>query len=93
MAKKIIELRNITKQFDDEVAVNNINLYINENEFITLLGPSGCGKTTTLRMIGGFGPIREIIMDGQVVNDLPAHERPINIRVSAICFISSFRCL
>ena len=44
MAKKIIELRNITKQFDDEVAVNNINLYINENEFITLLGPSGCGK-------------------------------------------------
>lgn len=80
MAKKIIELRNITKQFDDEVAVNNINLYINENEFITLLGPSGCGKTTTLRMIGGFErpDSGEIIMDGQLVNDLPAHERPIN---------------
>lgn len=80
MAKKLIELRNITKQFDDEVAVDNINLYINENEFITLLGPSGCGKTTTLRMIGGFErpDAGEIIMDGKVVNDVPAHERPVN---------------
>lgn len=80
MAKKLIELRNITKQFDDEVAVDNLNLYINENEFITLLGPSGCGKTTTLRMIGGFErpDSGEIIMDGKVVNDVPAHERPVN---------------
>ena len=40
--------------FDDEVVLDNINLYINDKEFLTLLGPSGCGKTTTLRIIGGF---------------------------------------
>lgn len=80
MAKKIIELRNITKIFDDETVVDNLNLYINENEFITLVGPSGCGKTTTLRMIGGFETPTsgEIIMNGVVVNDLPPHKLPIN---------------
>lgn len=80
MGKKIIELRNVTKEFDDEVVVDNMNLYINENEFITLVGPSGCGKTTTLRMIGGFEKPTsgEIIMNGVVVNDLPPHKRPIN---------------
>ena len=51
MKKKLIELRNIVKSFDDEVVVDNINLYIYENEFVTLVGPSGCGKTTILRMI------------------------------------------
>ncbi|MDZ4196818.1 MAG: ATP-binding cassette domain-containing protein, partial [Candidatus Izemoplasmatales bacterium] len=54
MGKKLIELKGITKRYDDEPVVDSIDLYINENEFITLLGPSGCGKTTTLRMIGGF---------------------------------------
>jgi spermidine/putrescine transport system ATP-binding protein len=80
MAKKIIELKDLSKMYDDEYAVNHINLYINENEFITLLGPSGCGKTTTLRMIGGFETPTsgEIIMDGKVVNDVSPHKRPIN---------------
>ncbi|HEY8396187.1 MAG TPA: ATP-binding cassette domain-containing protein, partial [Bacilli bacterium] len=80
MGKKIIELRNIVKKFDDEVVVNNINLYVNENEFITLVGPSGCGKTTTLRIIGGFETpdSGEIILNGEVVNDLPPYQRPIN---------------
>lgn len=80
MANKIIELRNIVKMYDDELVVDNLNLYINENEFITLVGPSGCGKTTTLRMIGGFDTPTsgEIIMNGVVVNNLPAHQRPIN---------------
>ncbi len=80
MGKKLIELINITKSYDDEVVVDNLNLYINENEFITLLGPSGCGKTTTLRMIGGFEtPDQgEIILNGEVVNNLPAYQRPIN---------------
>ncbi|HOI47430.1 MAG TPA: ABC transporter ATP-binding protein [Bacilli bacterium] len=80
MAKKIIELKNLVKMYDDEYAVNHINLYINENEFITLLGPSGCGKTTTLRMIGGFETPTsgEIIMDGKIVNDVSPHKRPIN---------------
>src|SRR5690554_6796832 len=80
MGKKIIELKNIVKSFDDEVVVNNLNLYINENEFITLVGPSGCGKTTTLRMIGGFETpdSGEIVLNGEVVNNLPAYHRPIN---------------
>ena len=80
MAKKLIELRNVSKFYDDVPVVKNLNLYINENEFITLLGPSGCGKTTTLRMIGGFEkPDQgEIILNGEVVTDLPPYERPIN---------------
>lgn len=80
MGKKLIELRNISKSFDGELVVKDLNLYINENEFITLVGPSGCGKTTTLRMIGGFETpdSGEIILDGEVVNDLPPFERPIN---------------
>ena len=78
--KPIIELRNITKTFDDEKVVDNINLVIGENEFITLLGPSGCGKTTILRMIAGFVSPDEgdIVLNGEVVNDLAPYERPIN---------------
>ena len=54
MSKELIRLENCTMAFDDEVVLDNINLYINDEEFLTLLGPSGCGKTTTLRIIGGF---------------------------------------
>ncbi len=54
MSKELIRLRNIRMAFDDEVVLNDLNLYINDKEFLTLLGPSGCGKTTTLRIIGGF---------------------------------------
>lgn len=78
--KKLIELKNITKQYDGNVVVDDISFYVNEKEFITFLGPSGCGKTTTLRMIGGFEEVDkgEIILDGQLVNDIPPYERPIN---------------
>lgn len=78
--KVIIELSHITKQFDDEIVVNDLNLKIYENEFITLLGPSGCGKTTTLRMIGGFEKPNagEIIINGKIFNELPPYARPIN---------------
>ena len=55
MSKELIRLRNIRMAFDDEVVLNDLNLYINDKEFLTLLGPSGCGKTTTLRIIGGSG--------------------------------------
>jgi spermidine/putrescine transport system ATP-binding protein len=80
MGKKLIELKNIVKSYDDHVVVDNLNLYINENEFITLVGPSGCGKTTTLRMIGGFETLDsgEIILNGEVVNSIPPYHRPIN---------------
>ena len=54
MSKKLINFVNITKAFGDNVVLDDLNLYIRENEFITLLGPSGCGKTTTLRILGGF---------------------------------------
>ena len=80
MNKMIIELNNLTKQFDDDVIVKGISLQIYENEFLTLLGPSGCGKTTTLRMIGGFEKPNsgEIVVNGKIVNDLPPYARPIN---------------
>ena len=62
----LIELKNITKTFDDQQVLKGINLKINENEFLTLLGPSGCGKTTTLRIIAGFDEADsgELLFDG-----------------------------
>ena len=78
--KKIIELKNISKAFDGEGVLNDISLYINDNEFITLLGPSGCGKTTLLRMIGGFEhPDKgDILFLGERINDVPPHKRHVN---------------
>ena len=78
--KKIIELKGIHKEYNGNVAIENLNLYIDENEFVTLVGPSGCGKTTTLRMIGGFEDPEygQVILDGVVINNVPAHQRPIN---------------
>ena len=78
--KKIIELKNISKSFDGEKVLENINLDIYDNEFLTLLGPSGCGKTTTLRMIGGFEQPDEgdVIFMGERINDVPAHKRNVN---------------
>ena len=54
MAEHIIELKDVTKYYDDNLVLENVSLYVNKGEFITFLGPSGCGKTTTLRMIAGF---------------------------------------
>ena len=80
MRKPIIELRNLVKYYGANCVVDNINLDIYENEFVTLLGPSGCGKTTTLRMIGGFEYPNsgEIIVNGKIINNLPSYARPIN---------------
>ena len=71
--KKIVEIKNITKSFGGEVVLDNINLDIYDNEFITLLGPSGCGKTTLLRIIGGFEtPDKgDVIFMGENINGLP----------------------
>ncbi len=78
--KKLIEIEGLSKSFDDTLVLDSINLYIRENEFITLLGPSGCGKTTLLRILAGFETLDEgvVIFDGKVINDLEPHERPIN---------------
>lgn len=80
MANKLIELKNIHKEFNGNVIIDDFSLYVNENEFITLVGPSGCGKTTILRMIGGFETpdFGQIILDGVTINNIPAYQRPIN---------------
>ena len=80
MSKELIRLANCTMAFDDEVVLDNINLYIKDKEFLTLLGPSGCGKTTTLRIIGGFQTPTsgDVLFDGVRINDVPPHKRTIN---------------
>ncbi len=78
--KKLIELKNITKAFGEQVVLKGVDLDIFENEFVTLLGPSGCGKTTLLRIIGGFtAPSNgEVLLDGKNILAVPAHKRPTN---------------
>ena len=78
--KVIIRLTNVSKSFDDEQVLKNIDLEIHDKEFITFLGPSGCGKTTTLRIIGGFETQDEgeVYFDGKRIDDVPAYKRPIN---------------
>lgn len=80
MSKKLIDLVNVTKTFGDNVVLDDLNLYIRENEFLTLLGPSGCGKTTTLRIIGGFEnpDTGKVIFDGQDITKLPPNKRQLN---------------
>lgn len=76
----IVELRGIRKSFDDELILNDIDLFIRDGEFVTLLGPSGCGKTTTLRILAGFiEPDRgQVIFDGKDITSLPPYKRQIN---------------
>ena len=80
MAKELIRLENISKSFDNTLVLDELNLVIHENEFVTLLGPSGCGKTTTLRIIGGFEKPDEgrVIFDGKDITDLPPNKRQLN---------------
>ena len=77
---KLIELVGISKSYDGETVIDNMNLYIRDKEFITFLGPSGCGKTTTLRIIGGFetADSGNLYFDGQEISDVPAHKRQVN---------------
>ena len=80
MSKKLSNLMHIAKSYGDNVILDDLNLYIRENEFITLLGPSGCGKTTTLRIIGGFEtPDKgQVLFDGKDITALPPNERDLN---------------
>ena len=76
----VIELRDITVEFDGERVLDRLNLSIGDGEFVTLLGSSGCGKTTTLRVIAGFIQPQsgEVFFDGKSVAGLPPYKRPVN---------------
>ncbi len=80
MSNKLIDLINISKSYGTQTVLDELNLYIRENEFLTLLGPSGCGKTTTLRIIGGFESpdSGQIIFDGCDITKLPPNKRQLN---------------
>lgn len=80
MSKHLIDFIDISKSFEQTPVLDEFNLYIRENEFLTLLGPSGCGKTTTLRMLGGFEmpDTGQIFFDGKDITRLPANERKLN---------------
>jgi spermidine/putrescine transport system ATP-binding protein len=75
-----VELVDLTKFFDEVVAVDGISLDIPPGQFFSLLGPSGCGKTTTLRLIGGFErpDAGRIVLDGRDMAQTPPHRRPVN---------------
>jgi ABC-type Fe3+/spermidine/putrescine transport system ATPase subunit len=75
-----VELRGVTKRFDDTVAVDRLDLGVHKGEFLSLLGPSGCGKTTTLRLVAGFErpDEGEILIDGKDVASLPPYRRDVN---------------
>ena len=78
--KKLIEIKNIVKDFDGQRVLNGISLDIHENEFVTLLGPSGCGKTTLLRIIAGFldADDGQVLFDGKDISGLPPYKREVN---------------
>ncbi len=77
---RIIELQNISIALGGEQILKDLNLYINDKEFITLLGPSGCGKTTTLRIIAGFlaPDAGKVFFSGKDVTNVPPHKRQVN---------------
>ena len=80
MKNKLIDLVNISKSYDGVTVLDELNLYIRENEFLTLLGPSGCGKTTTLRILGGFErpDHGNVFFNGNDITGLPPNKRQLN---------------
>ena len=80
MNNKLIDLQHISKSYDGSIILDDLSLYIRENEFLTLLGPSGCGKTTTLRILGGFESPDQgrVIFGGEDITKLPPNKRQLN---------------
>ena len=80
MANKLIELAGITKSYGNKTILDEMDLFMNENRFLTLLGPSGCGKTTTLRIIGGFEmpDSGKVLFEGRDITNTPPNGRPFN---------------
>jgi putrescine transport system ATP-binding protein len=79
--KSFIEIKNVSKQFNQSNILNDVNLIIHEGEIFSILGTSGCGKSTLLRIIAGFEEpdSGEIIIDGENILNLPAYKRPVNM--------------
>ncbi len=77
---KIIQFKNIVREFDGKLVLKDVSLDIYENEFVTLLGPSGCGKTTLLRILGGFlSPTKgSVIFEDEDITNKPPYEREVN---------------
>ena len=80
MKNTLVDFIHISKGFGEQLVLDDLNLSVHENEFLTLLGPSGCGKTTTLRILGGFeSPDKgQVIFDGQDITHLPPNKRNLN---------------
>lgn len=80
MENYVIELKNVTKSFGDNVILKNFDFKVKKDEFLTILGPSGCGKTTILRLIGGFEEADEgkILFNGEDITNKEPYERKIN---------------
>lgn len=76
----LVELKALNKAFDGKQIISELDLTIQNGEFLTILGPSGCGKTTVLRLIAGLEDVDEgkIILDGQDITDIPAEQRFVN---------------
>ena len=80
MPNKLIDIQHISKSFDTNLVLDDLSLYIRENEFLTLLGPSGCGKTTLLRILGGFEmpDSGRVLFEGKDITNLPPNKRQLN---------------
>ena len=80
MAKELIYLDNVSKSYEGHLVLDELNLTISENSFVTLLGPSGCGKTTTLRLLASFETPDKgrILFDGKDITQLPPNRRQVN---------------
>ncbi len=86
-----VRIENVTKRFDDFVAVDDVTLDVHRGEIFCLLGGSGSGKTTLLRMLAGFATpsAGRILLDGRDMSTVPPYERPVNMMFSPTrCFLT-----